>query len=224
MNPRDPSRPRAQAAFTLVELLVAIAILAIVTVLAWRGLDQVTRARDAIIEFLGEERATTQFFDQFHYDAEGVVTDSAVNDPPVQLAANELLLVRHLYPPGAAPRLQVVRYRLEGERLVRYASLPLATLGAVHAALGANPETDANWSSYTLAAPLAAARMRVWLPGSGWTDREDDVLAATQALRASPNLSASVATPATRTVTGFEVSLQGKNMRSPLTRIVLVGG
>jgi general secretion pathway protein J len=224
MSRRDHSSLERAAAFTLVELLVAMAILAIVTVLAWRGLDQVSRGRDAIVGFLGEERAMTQFFDQLRYDADSVVNDSDLNDPPVQIAADELRLVRHFYQPGTAPRLQVVRYRLEGDHLLRYASLPLATLGAVHTTLDASLEAGERWSVVALAEPVSAAQLRVWVPGTGWTDREDDLVAAAEAGRTVTNLSAGVSTPATRTVTGLQIQIQAVAMRNPMTRVVLVGG
>jgi general secretion pathway protein J len=201
-----------------------MAILAIVTVLAWRGLDQVARARDSIIDFLSEERSTTQFFDQLRYDADSVALDSEVNDPPVQISDTEMRLVRHLYQPGLAPRMQVVRYVVTGNHLVRYASIPLANLGDVHTDLGVDLQDSPNWSVYPLDTPVADASMRVWVVGVGWTGREDDLIAAMEANRATSNLATGVATPATRTVTGLLVRIQGAKMRFPLTRVVLVGG
>lgn len=220
----DHSSVSRVRAFTLLELLVAMAILAIVTVLAWRGLDQVTRARNNILSFLSEERGITQFFDQFRYDADSVVPDHDLNDPPVQLATGEMRLVRRLYRPDAAPRLEVVRYRLEGSRLVRYASGPLATLGQVHTKLGEDLTDNTNWSSRALSETLEGAQLKAYVPGSGWTERQDDLVAASEASRTAPSIASGVATPVGRTVTGLLLQIQGPTMRAPLTRVVMVGG
>ncbi|UVH57840.1 prepilin-type N-terminal cleavage/methylation domain-containing protein [Variovorax paradoxus] len=42
------TRPRRQAGFTLVEVMIAITIMAVLSLIAWRGLDSVSRANGAL--------------------------------------------------------------------------------------------------------------------------------------------------------------------------------
>lgn len=60
-------RPR-DAGFTLLELLVAVALMAILAVLSWRGLDSVLASRDHITRHTDETRAISVLFSQLDED------------------------------------------------------------------------------------------------------------------------------------------------------------
>src|SRR6516225_12435230 len=109
--------------FTLIELLVAIAIMAVVAILSWRGLDEIVRGRETITRSMAEERVFAQMFDQMRIDLREAATDDAAGGIAISLDGGALQIVRAFpVPPGAAPRLQVVRYRVSGGQVVRYAS------------------------------------------------------------------------------------------------------
>ncbi|MBE0594910.1 MAG: prepilin-type N-terminal cleavage/methylation domain-containing protein [Gemmatimonadales bacterium] len=61
-------RRRPAAGFTLLELLVAVALMAILAVLSWRGLDSVLASREHIIGHTDETRAISVLFSQLDED------------------------------------------------------------------------------------------------------------------------------------------------------------
>lgn len=61
-------RPRRLAGFTLLELLVAVALMAILAVLSWRGLDSVLASREHITRHTDETRAISVLFSQLDED------------------------------------------------------------------------------------------------------------------------------------------------------------
>src|ERR1700740_3645132 len=109
---RSPLLRKTAGGFTLIELLVAIAILAVIAVLSWRGLDQIVRGRETITNAMEDERVFAQLFDQMRIDARQAATEDEVGQPSVSVATSGLQIVRELMAPGAAPRLQVVLYRV----------------------------------------------------------------------------------------------------------------
>src|ERR1700748_611680 len=121
-TPRVPVRcmpaRRSAAGFTLIEMLVAIALLAVVAVLSYRGLDAILRSREALTAHMSSERAMSQLFAQMSVDVRNAARDDELGQPPVRGGGGTLQTVRHLRLAGAPPRLQVVRYRDVDRRVV----------------------------------------------------------------------------------------------------------
>ena len=67
---------RRARGFTLVELLVAISILAMVAVLGWRGLDGIVRARVALTDQMEVTRGMQLAFAQMQSDCEHMADDA----------------------------------------------------------------------------------------------------------------------------------------------------
>src|SRR5207244_62615 len=110
--------------FTLVELLVAITILAIVAVLGWRGLDGIVRARIAMSAQLEQTRGMQLTFAQLQSDCPHVASSSTIScrNSLMQDGAR-LMLVRTVFADNQPTRLQVVSYRLKDGVLTRRESL-----------------------------------------------------------------------------------------------------
>lgn len=117
---------RTLCGFTLVELLVALALLAITSALAWRGLSAVGQHRDRVEALRLRSIAMERTMSQLQADVDmlastqGTVVQQSVL--PLQARADILLLLRH---PRAADgaalgtSIEVVRYQVVGGALHR---------------------------------------------------------------------------------------------------------
>ncbi len=207
--------------FTLIELLVAIAILAVIAVLSWRGLDEIVRGRQTITNAMEDERVFAQLFDQLRIDARQTATEDEVGQPSISVASSGLQIVRDLDAPGAAPRLQVVRYRVADGRVTRYASPPLANLGEVRRALSG--DENSNWSAVPLMGGVGMITARLYVPKTGWTTQMKDVQSAMTENLNNLKVPQVGNAPLPRAVTGLEVSIGAASLKRPVTRVFLVG-
>jgi general secretion pathway protein J len=126
--------------FTLIEMLVAVALLSVLALLSWRGLDAVISARTWLTEQTDEARAIHLAFGQIERDAGALAPMMALPDlarrsaprpvmPPtisvVQDAdAPALSLLRSVQTVEGATRMQQVVYALRDHGLERSASVP----------------------------------------------------------------------------------------------------
>ena len=203
-------------------MLIAIAILAVIAVLSWRGLDSVIRARSTIENSMEDERIVAQLFDQMRIDARQAATDDEAGQPAVQIGNGSLQIVRGVFASNTAPRLQVVRYRLSNGRIVRSASPPLQNIGEVRRALSSGDPAE-GWSTIALMGGVASLATRVYIPEKGWTTRMADVLSQIRQNDNNLKVPQLGNAPLARAVSGIQVAVGARNLQVPLTRVFLVG-
>ncbi|MDR2837718.1 MAG: prepilin-type N-terminal cleavage/methylation domain-containing protein [Azonexus sp.] len=186
--------------FTLVELLVAISVLAIVAVLGWRGLDTIIRARSAITAELEETRGLQLAFAQMQHDAGQLATPAVLGQrPALAAAANRLMLVRFVFAENQPSRLQVVAWAVADGKLTRSESLPTRDLAALDAAW--QTQASGAVAAVTLSASVSAMQVRVWRQKTGWVPADG----------------------AAATVDGLEIALQLREQSGTLVKVFLPG-
>ncbi|MEX3581940.1 MAG: prepilin-type N-terminal cleavage/methylation domain-containing protein [Burkholderia sp.] len=219
---RRSSGPRDSRGFTLIEMLIAITILAVLALLSWRGLDQVIRGRDLVEAVMEDERTFAQMFDQMRIDARRAVSDDeTAGQPPVRVVGNALQIVRSFDTPGGPPRIQIVRYLISSGRVVRYASPPISDARVLRSML-ADSSVD-GWSSVPLMRNVGAITALVYVPKVGWTidmPTADDALAKNNDALKQPIVGNG---PPDRSVTGLEVGIGATSLHVPIKRVFLVG-
>lgn len=169
MKPAARSLRRRAAGLTLLELLIAISLMAVLAVLGWRGLDTVLGSRERIVETSDGLRALSAGFAQIEEDLRrawpvrllnlalpsiGFVQPSPEGPPALQM-------LRELPPGSGVPQVQRVVYRLRDGVLERgFAPWGSAPAGEAVAA------AQMVWQP--LARGVANLQMRGWLAGQGW--------------------------------------------------------
>ena len=201
-----------RSGFTLVELLVAISILAIVAVLGWRGLDGIIRSRQALTAQMEQTRGMQLTFAQMQSDGEHLADAVLLRNRPNLLAQNDrLTLVRTVLAENEPSRLQVVSYRVKDGVLTRRESngtRELTELDALwQAALGdADPAP-----AVTLQTAVAGITLRLWQNG-GWQSTSTGALQTAQVPLANSGPS------------GLEVTLLLAGQQTGMVKSFLLGG
>jgi len=157
-----------QAGFTLIEVMIAILLMAVVSLIAWRGLDSVSRADRHVREASEDQQAILRVFQQLERDLALRATVELVEptlpgrEPPgkpllpaVRARADRLELVRSSAVSGSG--LQRVRWYVRGGTLYR-AAAPLRERFALPAPKVAVAVLD-NVSAFDL---------RSWQAKGGW--------------------------------------------------------
>jgi len=206
-----------QRGFTLVELLVAISILAIVAVLGWRGLDGIIRSRNTLTATMEQTRGLQLAFAQMQSDCENLATTTLLHQRANLQAENDrITLVRLVLAENQPSRLQVVSYRVRDGVLTRRESAATRDLAQLdmlwQAALG---DADAS-GSVALQSGVQSMIMRLWVPGAINPITNQSTSAG------GWNPAAGIST-ANTTVTGMEVSLALQGQDVPMVKSFLLG-
>lgn len=197
--------------FTLVELLVAISVLAIVAVLGWRGLDSIIRARVSLTTELSETRGLQLAFAQMQSDAGHIAPANVVAGRPVLSAqANGLTLVRQVFSENQPSRVQVVAYRVRDGALTRRESVATRDLRELDAAWTAALSDGARSQAVVLHSSIAEMGIRTWIDGAGWRTVDSPL----------PQAAPGGRPPAE---TGLEVALQLRDRPARMVKLFLLG-
>lgn len=204
---------------TLIELLVAISVLAFIAVLGWRGLDSIVRARIALTEDLEQTRGMQLAFAQLQSDC-AHLADAAVLPNRIPLAAGQgwLMLVRTVFADNQPTQMQVIAYRVRDGVLTRRESVAtrdLTELDALWRAVAGDTDTsqasfDRLRAEVVLLSGVDALTMRLWANG-GWRLGGDT-------LSAAAGMNAGLLAPS-----GLEVALQLRGRDTRLLKIFLLG-
>lgn len=159
-----------QRGFTLVEVMIAIALMAVLAVMAWRGLDSVSRANDQLEDRTERVARLLRALDQFERD----VALRATTELPVPATAAVLLPVAmQARQPNGAPfvveivrtapaapgQWQRVQWWVRGDVLYRAAG-PVSAVFPLQA-----PEPA---DRVAVLDGVATFQLRAWEPGLGW--------------------------------------------------------
>jgi general secretion pathway protein J len=209
--------------FTLVELLVAISILAIVAVLGWRGLDGIVRARVALTQQMETTRGMQLAFAQMQSDCEHIAQRDVLDQRPYLLVgADRLTLVREVFTENQPSRLQVVAYRIVNGTLMRSESPPtrdLVQLDALWQAVTSDADTNPD---VALQAGVTGMQVATWINNAwrqGGVDPGANAAGTGQAPPPPPDQPAQV----NNEPTGLQVALQSQNLQQPMIKSFLLG-
>jgi general secretion pathway protein J len=157
--------------FTLLELLVAISVLAIVSMIAWRGLGSLVTTRERLDPERDEVRALLSTFGQLERDLAQIATPSlfGLDSTPVLVRlANDgqVLQIVRIAPRDevSATAVQTVYWRVADGVLLRQTTPPARDFAPVDAEQLTNAR---------LLSEVQSMRVRVWTDG-GWAEPAAD--------------------------------------------------
>lgn len=224
---KSKQRPASICGLTLIELLVAIGILAFIAVLGWRGLESLIRTRSSLDQELEQTRNLQIIFAQLQNDCAHVVRANLIDgQASLILDHHQLSLVREVFSETMPTTLQWVSYRLENNTLYRVVSPVTRDLQVLQTyRLQLNSDSNAISERVRLETGIQNFSLRVWAnDGRGWINQKD-MLASTTALVSRGSLMNPQAGTTTNNITwrGVEVSLSLINSSGELTKAILLG-
>jgi general secretion pathway protein J len=168
--------------FTLLELLVAISVLSVVAVIAWRGLDSLVATRERLEPEVDETRAMLVAFGQMERDLSQVANPDFLGlaAPPLNVRpADGAMMIEIARVAAAVPdratEVQTVYYRVVDGTLVRQATPPLPHF---------QPTNSDAIENARLIGNVRSMDVRIWRTGVGWAP--PDAGSAAAAASAAP--------------------------------------
>lgn len=158
----------AQSGFTLLEVLIALTLMAVLSLLSWRALDSTARSSEHLEASADDTMALLRVLGQVESDLSQHAGSGVLPAPPPQHLSSALAPV---LPPSIrweAPRLSILRaahngawqevvWEHAGDRLIRAAGAPALAL-----------PLPAAQNGEVMLTGVRSVTLRAWLPGQGW--------------------------------------------------------
>ena len=206
---------------TLVELMVAIAVLGFISMLGWRGLDAITRARLALNQELIQTRGLQLAFAQLQVDCANTVdSNTLAGAVPLLIDANRVTLARRLQPEAQPGALQLVTWRWREGLLTREESAPTRDLNQLKRYW--QVAQTGTTAAVKLQSNVQQMTLRVWADdGRGWRAWQQ---MSNPIVSRGSLMSPETGTTAAQTIwRGLEVSLQLPGRTASMTKIFMLG-
>ena len=162
---RGLPRHAAQAGFTLVEVLVALLIMAIVAALSWQGIDAIVRSRDISSQRLEQQLRLQSVIAQWEADL-AEIQDSGIV-PALQFDGASLRLTRR-----QAAGLQLVVWSLRGDSWTRWAGPAVTHSAALREAWLQSQQLLGNENEQLRALGGIASWQIYFWRGNAWTNAQ----------------------------------------------------
>lgn len=221
-------RKKRQSGLTLVELLVAISVLAIVAVMGWRGLDTIIRARVALTQDLDNTRGLQLAFAQLQNDCTQIASATLLQGrQALRIDQGRLSLVRTLQTEGQPLRVQVVTYQVRDGVLLRQELPATRDLSEIDAGMQSAAAGTNSGYAVALQGNVASIALRLWSNDNrGWRTAEDQQQTEASAAGSSKAqiIAQSTGTPIVLpTWTGLELTLRLATSDSAMQKVFLLG-
>ncbi|SHM01605.1 prepilin-type N-terminal cleavage/methylation domain-containing protein [Rhizobacter sp. OV335] len=215
MDTRHLPLPRT-GGFTLIEVLVAMTIMAIVAIMSWQGVDGIVRARTASQQRLEQVLRVSSVLAQWEQDLDSA-QDSGVLPSAMAFDGASMRVTRRV--PGG---LQMVVWSLRGGTWLRWAG-PVVTTAT---------ELQQNWMSSQQFLGSEVGQLRTltnltdwqvyYYRGNAWTNAQSSA-DPTQANPGQPNPPSGVTTPLPQGVRLVLSFGEGSGFAGNVTRDVTIG-
>jgi general secretion pathway protein J len=203
---------RSQLGFTLVEVLVALSLMAVLAGMAWRGLDGIARARTVSEARVDQTLRLNTVLAQWEQDLQSVYGTATV--PALSFDGATLRLVRR-----QAEGLQIVAWSLRDQRWLRWTGPVVTQPAALQDSWLVSQQLLGNEAAQ-LPMQAGLADWQVYFyRGNAWSNAQSSADVAAPAAAASAPAAPRMQLPTgVRVVLGFE----GGGLDGKLTRDVLL--
>lgn len=150
---------RKATGFTLLEVLIALGIVAVVAILSWQGLQEVLRMRDRLNEVDERLLVSMAIFNQMQSDIGEMERGTQKGQTQMDNLSivNEGLLIYHTERKADRPTVQrQTLWTLQGNQLFRIS----------------RPTEQPEAETRTEGLPVQGMRLRAWVEGTGWTEEK----------------------------------------------------
>lgn len=189
----------SQQGFTLIEVLVAVTILSLVGLMAWRGMDAMIMGNEVINKRRDADSAYLKLVKQFDKDCSEIPSAKQIGFSPIAYGQNELLILRKVKLNGYTS-WGLVSYKSSNEGFRRQVILNISGLSEIKDILA-----------------MSNKKSTVDYPHSEISMSIDDIINQTFVLLPeTQNKNINVAR-------GIQVQWFIKNIKDPITRSCLIG-